>query len=402
MNQPPLIAHVVHRLAVGGMENGLINLINHIPRRRYRHAVVCLTDSTAFRARIQSKDVRIVELNKASGNDLGVYFRFRKTLRELKPDIVHTRNLSALEFQFIAALAGIKARIHGEHGRDVYDPDGRSRKYNMLRGAMRLFVQHYTAVSKNLEEWLVDTVRINKTRVTQIYNGVEADRFRPRGGQRHPMGPDGFMSERSFILGTVGRMEAVKDQLTLVRAFIHLCEVERRAREFARLVIIGDGSLRRQALELLRSAGLSQLAWLPGERDDIPELMRSMDLFVLPSLREGIANTILEAMATGLPVVATRVGGNPELVVEGCTGAMVPPDDPRAMSEAIAAYLNGPAKAADHGRNGRKRVESNFSMETMVTGYLDVYDRLLFSETKPARASYTNIVVDRTPPANIP
>ena len=130
--------------------------------------------------------------------------------------------------------------------------------------------------------------------------------------------------------------------------------------------MVGDGSLRQPALELLRSAHVEDLAWLAGERDDVPELMRAMDLFVLPSLREGISNTILEAMATGLPVVATRVGGNPELVDAGNTGELVPHSDPVSMAGAIDGYFRKPEKALKHGTQGRYRVETKFSIEAMV------------------------------------
>jgi sugar transferase (PEP-CTERM/EpsH1 system associated) len=390
----PLILHVIRRLGVGGMENGLVNLINDMPKERYRHAILCLTEATEFKSRIGSKEVPVIELNQAPGHDFAVYRRFWKTLRELNPDIVHTRNLPALEFQFIAALAGVKGRIHGEHGRDVYDLDGRSRKYNALRKAMRPFVQRYTAVSQDLEEWLIHTIGLKRQRITQIYNGVRADRFHPRRGPRNVIGPDGFMAEDSLVIGAVGRMETVKDQLTLVRAFIHLLKTERRGRERLRLVMIGDGSLRQPALDLLRSAHMEELAWLPGERDDIPELMRAMDLFVLPSIREGISNTILEAMATGLPVIATKVGGNPELVVKDLTGTMVPPSDLFAMADAIRGYWLDPNRGATHGRNGRHRIESNFSMEAMVAGYLNVYDSVLFGRRKLAAAADAEIAVD--------
>jgi glycosyltransferase involved in cell wall biosynthesis len=143
------------------------------------------------------------------------------------------------------------------------------------------------------------------------------------------------------------------------------------------LVIVGEGSLRSEAHRLLREGDAEHLCWLPGEREDIPEILRSLDLFVLPSLREGISNTILEAMASGVPVVATRVGGNPELVAEGETGLLVPPEDPVAMAEAIRTYLDRPDLLKAHGQAGRKRVEQNFSIEKMVNGYLAVYDSVL-------------------------
>jgi sugar transferase (PEP-CTERM/EpsH1 system associated) len=390
---PPLILHVIQRLAIGGLENGLVNLINHMPGERYRHAILCLTAASDFRNRLRSTEIPVIQLNQSSGHDFAVHRRFWKTLRELKPDIVHTRNLPALEFQFIAALAGIKGRIHSEHGRDVHDLDGCSRKYNALRKAMRPFVQQYAAVSRDLEQWLINTVGIPKQSVAQIYNGVRADLFQPLRGPRYPIGPNDFMAQDSFVIGTVGRLEIVKDQLTLVRAFIHLVKTDSRMRQRLRLVIIGDGSLRQPAFELLRTANVERLAWLPGEREDVPAIMRILDLFVLPSLREGISNTILEAMASGLPVVATRVGGNPELVVENVTGMMVAPSDPSAMAQAIDDYCRDHQKRAMQGREGRRRVESNFSMEAMVAGYVDLYDRVLFGRRKNESAAERGMAI---------
>jgi sugar transferase (PEP-CTERM/EpsH1 system associated) len=382
-SRPPLIAHVIQRLATGGLENGLVNLINHMPEDRYRHAIICLADTTDYSRRIRKKDVAVFALDQRQGHDFGVHRRLLKLLRRLRPAVVHTRNLAALEFQVIAALAGVPGRVHGEHGRDMYDLDGTNRKYNLLRKIVRPFVQHYTAVSVDLAQWLIDRIGIRPERVTQIYTGVDAEKFRPRKGSRAQCAPAGFVTSNSLLVGTVGRMEPVKDQLTLVRAFIHLVQTSDEARKRLRLVMIGDGSLRSAAIELLRNAQMEDLAWLPGERDDVPELMRSMDLFVLPSLTEGISNTILEAMATGLPVVATRVGGNPELVEAGNTGELVPHDDPLAMAGAIDSFLRAPEKGFNHGKRGRNIVETKFSMQAMVTGYLKTYDALLHAKSIP-------------------
>jgi sugar transferase (PEP-CTERM/EpsH1 system associated) len=375
--QLPLIAHIIHRLAVGGLENGLVNLINNMPPARYRHAIVCLTDYTDFRERIRDKHIPIVALHKAEGHDLGAYVRLWRVLRHLRPAIVHTRNLSGLEHLVLAAMARIPGRVHGEHGRDIYDLDGTSIKYNLLRRAIKPFVRHYIAVSVDLSEWLVHTVGVDSRRVTQIYNGVDIQRFAPRVGPRPPLGPEGFASQDTLVVGTVGRMHAVKDQLTLVRAFLHILATVPQARAWLRLVLIGDGPLRQEASQLLRTAGAESLAWLPGERQDSPDIMRAWDVFVLPSLREGISNTILEAMASGLPVVATRVGGNPELVEEGHTGQLVPPADPVSMAEAIGIYGRDRGLAVCHGRTGRQRVEHQFSMAAMVNSYLAVYDAVL-------------------------
>jgi sugar transferase (PEP-CTERM/EpsH1 system associated) len=374
---PPLVLHIINRLAIGGLENGLINLINHMPPDRYRHAIVCLTDSTDFRDRLLDKDVPVLALHKRDGHDVGCYLRIWRMLRSLKPAIIHTRNLPTIEYAVIALAAGVTGRIHGEHGRDVYDLDGSTPKYRLLRKALRFVIHHFTAVSKDLSNWLIDSIRVRPDHVSQIYNGVNIEQFHPRIGARVLIGPDGFMKPDHILIGTVGRMQAVKDQVNLVRAFIHLLDQTPQWRDVVRLIIIGDGPLRQESLTLLREAQVDLLAWLPGERADVPEIMRSMDLFILPSRAEGISNTILEAMATGLPVVATHVGGNPELVEVGVTGALVPPADPIALASAIGSYVRQRHLLAEHGHAARIRVETCFSMASMVNGYMAVYDHVL-------------------------
>ncbi len=307
----------------------------------------------------------------------GFYVKVWKLLRQLRPSIVHTRNLTTLAAQVPAMLAGVPARIHGEHGRDMGDLDGSNVKYQRIRRLMRPFVHQYIALSQDLERYLIEKIGVPPQRLTQIYNGVDTELFHPARPRRESLPVADFAGADTVVIGTVGRMEAVKDQLTLVRAFVHLLERRTDLRLRLRLAIIGDGALRAPALDLLREAGVLNLAWLPGERADIAEIMRGFDVFVLPSLAEGISNTILEAMATGLPIVATRVGGNPELVEEGRTALLVPADDPQAMAAAIAVYADDAAKRAQHGAAGRAAAEARFSLGAMVKAYMEVYDRFL-------------------------
>lgn len=372
----PLIAHIIFRLDIGGLENGLVNLINHMPADRYRHAIICLTGYTDFRDRIE-RNVEVFALNKAEGKDFGMYVRLWRLLRELRPDVVHTRNLSTLDSQFVAALAGIRHRVHGEHGWDMIDLHGTSRKYKLLRRACRLLIHRYIPLSQDLERWLHRTIRVPRGKISRIYNGVDTERFASVRQGKAPLPLAGFASPENFVIGTVGRMETVKDQLTLVQAFLRLRERCAPDADRLRLVLVGEGELREKARALLAQGGAENAAWLAGARDDIPQILRSLDVFVLPSLNEGISNTILEAQASGLPVIATRVGGNPELVEQGADGLLVPPGDPQAMAAALEAYLIDPALAARHGANGRHKVVEDFSLGAMVQGYLEVYDRLL-------------------------
>jgi glycosyltransferase involved in cell wall biosynthesis len=174
-------------------------------------------------------------------------------------------------------------------------------------------------------------------------------------------------------------MQDVKDPLTLARAFARLMETMPGAEQRLRLVMVGDGPLRERVHLALAEAGVAQYAWLPGERNDVARIMRSFDLFVLPSLAEGISNTILEAMATGLPVLATAVGGNPELIQAGVTGTLVPRDDPESMARAMRAYAESSELCRRHGSEARGAIERKFGLEAMVNAYMAIYDKLLAS-----------------------
>jgi sugar transferase (PEP-CTERM/EpsH1 system associated) len=160
----PLVAHVVYRFDVGGLENGLVNLINHMPSDTYRHVVISLTEITDFRRRIGRDDVQLLALKKAPGHTLWIYPQLFRLFRELRPVIVHSRNLAALEVVVPAWAAGVPVRIHGEHGRDVGDLDGSNRKYQWLRRCYRPFVTHYIALSRDLEHYLTSRVGMSPGR----------------------------------------------------------------------------------------------------------------------------------------------------------------------------------------------------------------------------------------------
>ncbi len=379
MQKQPLIVHVVHRFDIGGLENGVVNLINGLHAEPYRHAIVCLTDYTDFRSRLE-KDIPIFPLHKREGNDPLLLFRLWSVLRKLRPTIVHTRNLATLEAQLPAFLAGVRCRVHGEHGRDVHDLDGTRRKYQVLRRLFRPLVHRYVSVSQDLETYLEQYVGVPGDRISRIPNGVDTEAFHANAVEPRHLKDDEFLRADNIVIGTVGRMETVKDQATLARAFVELVKSAPALRSRLRLVMIGEGTQRQTVQKLLDDAESADISWLPGAREDVPELMRCLDVFVLPSLAEGMSNTILEAMATGLPVIATRVGGNGELVVEGETGFLVPRGDPLAMATAIARYLDNPALISRHGLAARKRVEQHFSIDEMVCRYADLYDGLLQSK----------------------
>lgn len=382
----PLVVHVVYRFDTGGLENGVVNLINHMPAGAYRHAIVALTEVTDFRLRIRRDDVQFVSLHKPPGQGFWLYPKLYRLFRELKPAVVHSRNLGALEVQLPAWLAGVPVRVHGEHGRDVADLDGTNVSHQRQRRFYKRFVSHYIALSRDLGAYLREAIAVPAARITQAYNGVDTLRFHPAPGARPAAIPGcPFDPAQHWLVGTVGRMSPVKDQLLLARAFVLALRQQPQLRGRLRLVLVGEGPLRAQCQALLDEAGVSDLAWLPGERSDVPEVMRGLHAFALPSLAEGISNTILEAMASGLPVIATEVGGNADLLLDGETGLLVPAAAPEAMAAALLKLAGDPARAAAFGVAGRERVEARFSMAAMVRTYQTVYDQQLDTSPRHAR-----------------
>ncbi len=377
-----LIVHVVYRFDTGGLENGVVNLINRMPAQAYRHAVVALTEVVpSFAERVRRRDVEFVALRKPPGHAVGLYPKLYRLLRQWRPAVVHTRNLAALECQVPAALAGVPVRIHGEHGRDVEDLDGTNIRRQWLRRGYRPFVHHYVALSRDLDAYLQSKVGIAPQRVAQICNGVDIELFHPAQSGRDRIEGCPFTGASLWLAGTVGRMQSVKAQTLLARAFIRALQLQPALKQRLRLVMVGEGPLRAQAQALLNAAGVADLAWLPGERQDVPDVMRGLNGFVLPSLAEGISNTILEAMASGLPVLASNVGGNSDLVVSGQTGQIVQSADIEALAASLVRLAAAPAAAAAMGRAGRMVCEQRFSLPVMVAAYQGLYNRLLDDKT---------------------
>lgn len=365
----PLVVHVVNSLAVGGLENGVINLVNSTGGDLH-HAIVCLIEEGAMRSRLRP-EIPVFVLGKRPGQDPGAFVRLVALLRRLRPAIVHSRNWAAFDAVPAARLAGVRRVVHGEHGRDIHDPEGRNAKRNWIRRRCAPMVSHFVAVSRDLERWLRESVRVPADRVSTIPNGVDLSRFVQAGRLQAREGL-GLVPEAPVIC-TVGRLDPVKDQVGLVRAFAGLLP----AHPEATLVIAGEGPCRDGLARVSVDLGVANRVRLLGECRDVPGVLNAADVFALPSIAEGMSNTVLEAMASGLPVVATRVGGNPELVEDDVTGRLVPIRDPAALREALAAYLDDPHLRAMHGKASRQRVVECFSLERMCRDYTDLYRRLL-------------------------
>jgi sugar transferase (PEP-CTERM/EpsH1 system associated) len=369
MTSRPVIAHVVNSLGVGGLENGVVNLVN-TTGPHFRHVVICMTTEGTFRDRLEPA-VQVFAIGKGPGHDVRAFARLVGLLRQLRPAVVHSRNWATFDSIAAARIARVPVVVHGEHGRDITDPNGQNPRRNRLRRTLSPLVDRFVTVSHDLRRWLVDDVHLPERKVITIHNGVDLARF------GHLSRPEARrllnLPAESIVVGAVGRLDPVKNQASLIRAFTAL----RSSRRDVLLVIAGDGPCWEYLAALITSLGVQDRVLLLGERRDIPIVLAAIDLFVLPSIAEGISNTILEAMASGLPVVATRVGGNPELVEHGISGTLVPSLDPAALTAAIEMYLDDAHLRALHGKASRQRAVDHFDLGRMAEAHINLYTVLL-------------------------
>jgi sugar transferase (PEP-CTERM/EpsH1 system associated) len=373
---PPLVLHVIHHLHIGGMENGLVNLINNMPSASYRHAIACVEDYSDFRERITRADVEVFALHRSR---IGLW-RLRRELfrlcRELRPAIVHSRNQSGLDALLPARLAGVKHCVHGEHGWEATNLYGDAWKPIVLRKLHSPLVSRYVTVSKDLERFLVRRVGVAAARITHICNGVDTGRFAPAVERQRAWLPAEFRAQALILIGTVGRLQPVKDQATLLRAFSQLVGEQPHLRERLRLLIVGGGPLETDLRSLADSLGIAALTFFTGARDNVADALQALDVFVLPSLNEGISNTLLEAMAAGIPLIASAAGGNVELIEEGLYGRFFATGDVAALSRLLSEYASDGALRQAHGRAARQAAVERFSLTSMVSRYQAVYDQV--------------------------
>jgi sugar transferase (PEP-CTERM/EpsH1 system associated) len=364
----PLVVHLLHRFDTGGLENGVVNVINHLPA--FRHAVVAVTEITDFKQRVKAPGTQFIALHKPPGQGFWLYPRVYKLLRELRPAVVHTRNLGAMEFQLPAWAARVPLRVHSEHGWDTNDLGGVSRANQRLRRVYGVGAHRFVALSKAIESYLTGPVGFARDRVLRICNGVDTQRFAPA-----TVAPEAWPYRRGehLVIGAVGRMQAVKDPLNLVDAFLRLRALCPTDWPRLRLAMLGGGPLLEAARERLAQAGAVDQAWLPGDRGDVAQLLPHFDIFALPSQAEGISNTLLEAMACGCAPVATDVGGNPELVENGANGLLVPPQDSAALAAALARLIGDVALRQRLAEASLARVRSQFSLDGMMAAYGALY-----------------------------
>jgi sugar transferase (PEP-CTERM/EpsH1 system associated) len=352
------VVHVALTLRTGGLEKLLVQFARHHDRRRFVPVFIALRDAGPPAEEIRDQGCVVHVLGPPRGKWDEVR-RLQRLFATLAPAVVHTHNVHPHFYGSIAArLARVPAVVHTRHGVAFGDNKGQGRRLFWL--ACRL-ADRVASVSEDAARLSAREGGLRAGKGLTIWNGIDVQAFAFRGPA-----PDGD-------LVTVSRLEPVKDLTTLLKAMA----IAQRARPALRLRVVGDGSERPNLERLARSLGLEDAVSFLGERRDVAEILSTAGAFVSSSTTEGVSLTLLEAMAVGLPVVATAVGGNPEVAVQGVTAVLVPPGDPEALASAIVATAGDPARAAEMGRAARARVESRFDVRQMVRAYEGVYEEIL-------------------------
>lgn len=393
MTKKPLIVHVLYRLDTGGMERIIVSLIKST-QDRYRHAVITLTGFGALRGEIDGMVTACVSLDKKPGKDWPCYLRFWRALRALKPDLVQTYNIGTLDLAPMVRLAGVRCLVHAEHGRDAADPRGENLRYLRLRRWMARFIDRYVAVSVDLEHWLTERARIPNTKVAYIANGIDVAAFkvsRDVAALRPCLGD--FAPPGTVLIGHVARLDKVKDQTGLIAAFKLLRDA--RGPVDCLLVIVGEGPQRPELERRIAELGLADTVRLLGNRQDVAALLAECDVLVLSSIAEGMPVTLLEAMAAGLPIVSTNVGGVASVVEAGITGTLVAASDPQALAAALSIYVADETLRRQHGQAGYARVAAQFSLGAMVDAYASLYDELLGRRARAAPSRTVPVLAER-------
>jgi glycosyltransferase involved in cell wall biosynthesis len=350
-----VVVHVVGQLQVGGMEKLLVEFARHADRERYSLHFVNLGDRGVIAEELEELGWPVTSLDVGTGLRPWVILELARRFRNLGASVVHTHNSRALLYGGPAArLAGARVVIHTRHGQEFGIS---ARLARAVRWATRS-ADKAVCVSKDS----ADSAReqgIPERKICTILNGIDLSRFRPA------------LPGSSGPIVSVGRLSPEKDFATLVRAAAIAVEKDASFR----LEIAGDGPAADSVRGLVAELKLGHAVTLLGQVKDIPSLLARGSIFTLSSLTEGVSLTLLEAMASGLPVVATRVGGNPEVVDDGVTGLLVPPADPPLLAAALLALWGDPRKREELGRAGRARVEALFDVRNMVAAYEELYRR---------------------------
>lgn len=361
------VLQVVEGMNWGGAETKLLELIAHMDRNKFCTTVCSLGIGDRIKGRFNELGVKFVNFERSRRIDPKLILDLAQLIRKEKIDIVMTTLFYA---DVIGALASAISPNKAVFSWETISAPEWLLKHRLLAYRFAVhFCSKVISVSNATAKWLIEKRGVPPEKVVVIPYGVNLDIFRQ--GKNRKLKASLGISPETFVVGVVARLHSQKGHCYLIEAAQSIVAKHKDVK----FVFVGDGELRKDLENQVKESQLEKYFLFLGFRSDVHELLRTFDLFVLPSLYEGLPNVILEAMATGLPVVATSVDGTVELVKDGETGYLVPPKAPETLAEKISLFIQNRECATKFGKQGRKRVEVEYSLSKQVANFQNLYEK---------------------------
>ncbi len=360
-------------LGMGGIETLILEICKRLDTKKFSPKVCVFEKDGILQNEFERAGIPVHALERKDGLDVTLPIRLALLLKRIGADIVHTHNHSVWLYGGIAARILSLPLVHTEHT----SPDYNKEKWYKIERWLSYITDRITTVSNSVGKFMEERERIASDKITVIHNGIDTkiySKYVDRDVKRKELN----LADSDQIIGNIARFFPNKDHACLLKAFKLVVEKI----PSAKLLIAGDGPLRNELFELTEKLALTSTVKFLGNRRDIPELLRIFDVFALSSIKEGLPITLLEAMASEVPTVATDVDGNPELVVHNQTGYIVPARDPNSLADKIITLLMDKEKAKRMGEMGRVRAEEEFSFEKMSAKYDVLYSSMLNGKRK--------------------
>lgn len=381
MRAPVTVVYLTDKLAYGGTPLQIIELALHLDRARFRPYLIALSQiEAAIRERLEQSNIQMECLEQANWvrvNALPAAWKLYRSLRRLAPEIVHAFLTTG---NVLGAVLGTLARVPvivSSH-RDLGGFDGKwITRMNFWTD--RHLATSVTANSLAVREALAQRSNAPAETIRLLYNGIDLKKIETanRGlAKRQELG----LPPNALAIGVIANIRVAKGHQYLLEAFNRIAPHVPQA---CLLIcgFAGDHDLMKTLQRLAAAGGAAGRVWFMNSRNDIPEMLHALDVVVSPSLSEGFSNAILEAMAAGKPVIATRVGGSPEQIIDGVTGLLVPPQDAGAIAQALLTLLRSPGLRREMGTAAQRHVQENFSVAIMTRNHTRLYDDLLRART---------------------
>ncbi len=359
------ILHVVPTLRAGGLELALAGLVNRLGDMK--HSIICMRGEADISEQF-NRDVQI-HCIRSKSNELKLPFRLARLIKRIKPDVIHTNNWGAWSEIAIASFLLLKRppMIFTFHGLSLMGPPSRKRRFagKILARKTDLAL----TVCDASRQVMADQYGLSVDRIGVIYNGVDTELFAPAG--KPPNEP--------LVIGSVGSLLPIKNHALLIRSVADLLAVG----VDLQLRIAGDGPIRSQLTDLAESLGIADSVRFLGAINDVPDFLRGLDIFAQPSDTEAMPISILEAMSSALPSVATDVGGVSEIFAGGAAGKLIAPGDQKALTEVLLELAGDGLRRQTLGQAGRDRVCEHFSLASNIAKYRYLYEQFASGNLKP-------------------